>query len=369
MITYLHPNTITEARPWPSVQSQSSTGGTIKPVGYVIFGAGAIGGAVGGRLFEAGFDVTLIARGRQLTALSDRGLRLESPDRTTTLRIPAVGHPSDIDWRRETTVLMAVKSQQTMAALAELVAVAPVGTPIICLQNGIANEPAASRLFPHVHAVCVMCPASHLEPGVVQAWSSPTTGLLDIGRFPHGIDETTLSVSADFARATFSSRAVHDIGRWKNRKLLTNLGNAVEAICGPDERGGLLVRTLVAEGDAVLAAAGLDTASRDEDRARRADHLQLGEIEGRSRQGGSSWQSIRRGTGDIETDYLNGEIVLRGRVHDVPTPANALIQILARKAASTHRGPGTIPAEAILERLATASTVPSAGEEPTSEAG
>ena len=32
-------------------------------MGYVVFGAGAIGAVVGGRLFQAGFDVTLIARG------------------------------------------------------------------------------------------------------------------------------------------------------------------------------------------------------------------------------------------------------------------------------------------------------------------
>jgi 2-dehydropantoate 2-reductase len=356
MITRLQYHTVTLfARSTPSVADEPvgrpGCRGTMSHVGYVVYGAGAIGGVVGGRLFQAGFDVTLIARGRHLDMLVARGMRIESPEEVATLRIPAVGHPRGVDWSIDQVVLMAVKSHQTAAALSELATVAPVGTPIVCLQNGIANEPAALRIFPNVHAVCVMCPAGHLEPGVVQAWSTPTTGLLDIGRFPHGSDQASRIISTDLGTATFSSTVVEDIRRWKNRKLLTNLGNAVEALCGPDERSSRLVGALVAEGEAALSAAGLETATRDEDRTRRSDLLRLGEIAGRPRQGGSSWQSVRRSTGDIETDYLNGEIVLLGRAYDVPTPANELIQNLARELASAHRAPGTIPVASILEQL------------------
>ena len=317
-------------------------------MGYVVYGAGAIGGLVGGRLFEAGFDVALIARGSHLDALQARGLRVESPTGSSTLPIPAVGHPGEIDWSVEHVVLMAVKSHQTAQALVELATVAPVETPIACLQNGIANEPAALRMFPNVQGVCVMCPASHLDPGVIQAWSTPIAGLLDIGRYPGGSDHVSDSVAADLSCATFSSHAVEDIRRWKHRKLLTNLGNVVEAICGRDERTGPIAAMLMAEGVAALAAAGLDVATEEEDRARRAGTLQLGEIEGRTRSGGSSWQSLVRHTGAMETDYLNGEIVALGRMYNVPTPANAVVQRLAREAASDRRPPGTIPAATIL---------------------
>jgi 2-dehydropantoate 2-reductase len=147
----------------------------------------------------------------------------------------------------------------------------------VCLQNGIANEQAALRMFPNVHGVSVACPSSHLHPGVVQAWSTPVTGLLDIGRYPTGIDQVNKAVAADFRAATFSSHAVEDIRRWKNRKLLTNLGNAIEAVCGPHERQGPLGDMLLAEGAAVLSAAGLEAATEEEDRDRRADLLRLGE--------------------------------------------------------------------------------------------
>jgi 2-dehydropantoate 2-reductase len=202
-----------------------------------------------------------------------------------------------------------------------------------------------------VYAVSVACPTSHLEPGVVQAWSTPVTGLLDIGCHLTGNDQVSEMVAADLRAATFSSYPVEAIGRWKNRKLLTNLGNAIEAVCGPHEWLGPLGNLVAAEGEAVLSAAGLAAATAQEDRDRRSDLLQPRRIAGQTRPGGSSWQSLRRGTADIETHFLNGEIVLLGRILGVPTPANELLQRLARDLAVTHDAPGAIGSSTILERL------------------
>jgi 2-dehydropantoate 2-reductase len=69
------------------------------------------------------------------------------------------------------------------------------------------------------------------------------------------------------------------------------------------------------------------------------------------RGGGSTWQSFARGTGSIETDLLNGEIVLLGRLHGVPTPANALVQRLANDAAADRRPPGSMTAADVLRQL------------------
>ena len=71
----------------------------------------------------------------------------------------------------------------------------------------------------------------------------------------------------------------------------------------------------------------------------------------RSSPGGSTWQSLARGATELETDYLNGEIVLLGRLHGIPTPANELLQQLARGLAATRQRPGAVPATVILEQL------------------
>ena len=66
--------------------------------------------------------------------------------------------------------------------------------------------------------------------------------------------------------------------------------------------------------------------------------MEIGEVAGLTRGGGSSWQSLVRGTGSIEADYLNGEMCLLGRLHGVPTPVNELLQRRANAAAAARPG-------------------------------
>jgi 2-dehydropantoate 2-reductase len=319
---------------------------------FVVYGAGAIGGVVGGRLAQAGHEVVLIARGDHHDAIRDEGLRLLTPDaEPLTLSIPVVSHPAGLDFRDDDVVLMGMKSQHTGKALSALLASAPPTVSVVCVQNGVANEPAALRLFDDVYGVCVVLPALHLEPGVVEASAAPVTGILDVGRFPHGMGPRGEKIAAAFASATFESVARDDIMRWKYGKLLNNLGNAVEALCGPDPEARVVHRRAWAEGAKVLAAAGIAAVSPEEDAARRGDLFQWGGDAAKSRPGGSSWQSLARATGSIEADYLNGEIVLQGRLHDVPTPVNLLLQQLATTAARDGSRPGTFPVAELIRML------------------
>jgi 2-dehydropantoate 2-reductase len=75
-------------------------------------------------------------------------------------------------------------------------------------------------------------------------------------------------------------------------------------------------------------------------------------VGGRQRAGGSSWQSIARGAGSIETDYLNGEIALLGRLHGVPTPVNAAMQRLAARMVRERIPAGSIGLDDIEREVA-----------------
>lgn len=318
---------------------------------FVVFGAGAIGGVAGGRLFEHGHEVVLIARGAHGEALRDRGLQLESPDAVVTLPIETVSSPAGVAWKDGDVVLLGMKSQDTGPALAELAAVAPPHTPVVCMQNGVANERAALRNFDAVYGMCVMCPTTHLVPGVVQAHSTPTTGIMDVGRYPSGSDATAHAVAAAFQASTFLSDARPDVMRLKYQKLLMNLGNVIEAACGPSARRGELAARTRAEGAAVLQRAGIEPASDEEDAARRGDHLRMQPIGGERRGGGSTWQSVARGASSLETDYLNGEIVLIAREHGFDAPVNSLLQRVARELVASGASPGSMSEEELLARL------------------
>jgi 2-dehydropantoate 2-reductase len=231
--------------------------------------------------------------------------------------------------------------------------VAAEDLPVLCAQNGVASERLALRRFRHVYGVCVWLPATHLEPGLVEAQGAPRSGLLHLGRYPAGTDETIERIGADLVASRFLAPVVPDIMRWKHGKLLANLANAIEAVCGlaRGEDTRELRRRVRAEGRAALDAAGIPYAGDDENAMFRADQVQIVKINGNERGGGSSWQSLTRGTGSIEADYLNGEIVLRGRELGVPTPVNEVLQRLANQAARERRAPGSLNAEEVLALL------------------
>lgn len=316
----------------------------------VVYGAGAIGGLIAGLLYRAGTDVVAIARRAHLDEIRAKGLRILLPDGAETLRLPVAGHPCEVDFTADDVVLLAMKSQHTADALASLRAAAG-DVPVVCAQNGVENERAALRLFSRVYGMCVMCPASHTEPGTVVGNGTPHRGILDLGRYPSGRDDVTESLATALSRAEFVSQPRPDIMRWKYRKLVMNVANAAEALCGPLDRDSELVRRAREEAETVFAAAGLDVASAAEDRERRGQLVRLRPVEGQRREGGSSWQSLRRGTGDIEADYLNGEIVLLGRLHGIATPINALLAAEAAAAAADRRPPGALSEAALLRSL------------------
>ncbi len=318
---------------------------------FIVYGAGAIGGVVGALLARGGREVVLIARGDHAAALHDGGLRLEHGDDVDTFDVTVVTHPDQIDWRGDDVVLLTMKSQDTLAAVRSLAAVAPATVVVVCAQNGVDNERVAVRHFANVYGCVVMMPAAHLEPGVVQAHSWPVPGLLDVGRYPSGIDDTAIEVVKSFNGVGFNCVVRDDVMRWKNTKLLMNLANSVVALCGSSDEAADLRRTARAEGVAVLTAAGIPFASDEEDRERRSDIMTIVPIAGKYRTGGSTHQSLERGTGHVETDWLNGEIVALGRLHGVATPVNAALQRVANAAARDGRAPESVPAAEILAAL------------------
>jgi 2-dehydropantoate 2-reductase len=323
---------------------------------YIIIGAGAIGGTIGARLFQSGHQVVLTARGAHHAAMRDGGLRFATPAGLVTLPIPVAAGPGELTLRGDDVLIMAVKTQDAVAALDAWAwqpvtggGVAAGSLPVFCALNGVAAERLALRRFRRVYGVCVWLPATHLQPGAVQAQGAPMTGLLPVGRYPAGADETAGQVAADLADSTFLAPVRADVMRWKYGKLLGNLANAVEAVCGPAptmgegaERAAELRRRARDEGKAVLAAAGIDYARPAELIALRGDQVSIAPVDGARRTGGSSWQSLTRGTGSIEADYLNGEIVLLGREHGVEAPVNELLQRLANQFAADRRPPGSI---------------------------
>lgn len=322
---------------------------------YVIYGAGAIGGAIAARLAQHGHDVVAIARGGMLDAMRERGLVLQTPDEALMQCIPVVAHPSEIAFRDGDVVLLTMKTQDTERALDDLRDAAG-DVPAVCAQNGVENERLALRRFSRVYGMLVILPATYLEPGIVQAHSAPCTGILDAGGYPTGSDALIERVTADLDASGFSAHASTEIMRWKFAKLLSNLANVLQAACGLEGDAREVLAQLRDEAIACYRASGIDWAGDDEMRVRRQP-MSLRSNDGAARAGGSSWQSIARGAGSIETDFLNGEIALLGRLHGVATPANAAMQAIGRRLVRDRLAPGSVSLDDVRAAIAAASSL------------
>ncbi|TAK68489.1 MAG: ketopantoate reductase family protein [Actinomycetota bacterium] len=319
---------------------------------YVIYGAGAIGGCIGGALATAGHEVVLVARGEHLAAMQSRGLRMLTPAGEQRPPAVAVGSAAEARVGRDDVVVIATKSQDTEAVVTDLASTGVTPAAVVCAQNGVDNERVVARRGLPAYGMYVVVPAAYQEAGVVELYGSPVGGVLDLGRFPTGSDEIAAAVASDLTRAGFSAEASADIMRWKYAKLLDNVGNALDAACGFEAREHSLFARARAEAQACFAAAGIHPVSAEDTRARAAVLSGRLPVSGRQYPGSSSWQSLARGTGSIEADWLNGEIVLLGTQYGISTPVNAMLQRTANRMARQRLAPGTLAIADLEAQLA-----------------
>lgn len=319
---------------------------------YVIIGTGAVGGTIGGRLAQHGVPVVWVARGDHASALAADGMILRTPDGTYQVSAPVWRGPEEAALTPDDVLVLATKVHQAGAGLAAWADVPLVdgGTagerlPLLTATNGLAAENLALRYFAAVYGVAVWCPATHLNPGEVVAQYVGSSGVFHLGRYPSPAEPDALvnQVADDWNGARLVVHPQTDVMAWKRRKLVSNMANAVDALIEPGDGAKRLRRACVEEARASLAASGEPVVSDDEERTVREAGPQIAPVEGAPEEMGSStFQSLARDTGTIETDYLNGEIVRLGRRYGVPTPVNAALASLARRAAREGWRPRSI---------------------------
>ncbi len=337
----------------------------------MIVGAGAIGGAVGAVLTRAGIATVLVARGRHAEVLGSAGMTLRTPDGTFHTAVTAASRAEDVRLTDRDVLVFATKTQQLDTALQEwadqpvhcpqgVLGTAGELVPAMTALNGVAAEEKALRYFRRVFGICVWLPAVHLEPGEVIVRSWPVAGQFHIARWPASIStradaDLLTDLAEKWSAAGILVKVSDDVAPWKYNKLLSNLGNAVGALSAPPgDTGdtGDLVAAVRSEGENVLHQAGIEFVSFETSRAARVDGPTIRPVPGWD--GGASnstWQSLSRNTGNVETDFLNGEIVRLGHRHGTTAPLNAALARAARAAVRKGVGPSRYSASELAELL------------------
>jgi 2-dehydropantoate 2-reductase len=319
---------------------------------FIIYGVGAIGGTVAASLVLSGHEVVGIARGKMLDAIRADGLLLRTPGGANRARFACHAAPDEITFGADDVILLTMKSQDTEPAVRALRATGVTDQPVVCLQNSVANERTVLRYFPNVYGATVMMPSDYTVPGEVNCFGGPKLGMLDLGRYPSGADATAEAIAGPLRAANFAVFVHDEVMRSKYGKLLENLGNVLDAALGHGSVFGHITDAAAAEARAVYRAAGIAWTEIDRTEPRRKGVFDLHDIPGENRTGSSSTQSLARGAGSIETDYLNGEIALLGRLHGVPTPVNAYLAALGQRLVAERLAPGAVDIGEVTAALA-----------------
>lgn len=309
-----------------------------------VFGAGAIGSFYGARLSDGGASVSLIARGRQLEAIRERGLTITTPNVTRTYTLPATDDPDAVG--PVDVVLFTVKSYDTIEAAERLGPLLHSSTAVVSLQNGIDNEDRIAEVIGREHALggAAYILAAVREPGVIEA-GGPLA--MVIGELDGGPPSERIRAVLEVAdRAGLAVRPAEDIrvALWEKYTLLVAFSGMTGTVRLPigaireSPAATEMLRALMTEVWSIGRAEGVDLADELVDR-------QMGLLLSQDASGTTSLYHDLVGGHRMELEALQGTAIRLARRHGIATPAldaaYAILQpwAMRNEAAATERTP------------------------------
>ncbi|MBI4207516.1 MAG: 2-dehydropantoate 2-reductase [Betaproteobacteria bacterium] len=306
----------------------------------LIFGAGAVGGYLGGILTVAGADVTLVARGAQYEALAHKGLVLEGaksgrpePIRVRVCRPGEEQPPYDL-------IFIGLKAQQIAENAAHISRLLARGGMLVFPQNGMPwwyfeklESPLQGTRLPSLDPDGILAksfpldavigavtykPADLAEPGRIRLADQATDRLV-IGELDNTLTPRLQAIKSVIEPAGWPVVITDDIRAFKWRKLLSNavfnpLGaitqsSALQIVTFPETRR--LARAMIEEVLAVAAAVGVVPDMKVDD--------MIAYTEKRVEIPSSTLQDVRAGR-PLELDALDNAIIDIARLTGVATP-------------------------------------------------
>jgi 2-dehydropantoate 2-reductase len=293
----------------------------------VVIGAGGAGGLLGALLARSGAEVAFVARGEQLRALQDRGLRVTSPlGSFHTGPLQASEDPAQLG--KADLVLVAVKTWQVCAVAPRLKPLLREGTLVVPVQNGVeASDELAEALGEGPVLGAALHVLSRIEaPGAVLHEGGTPRLTLGARRSSQVGRDRLIALCEAFRRAGVDAQVADDIDAvlWEKLLFVEPLGSVgavaraeVGALRGIPETRALLVAAM-AEIAAVARGRKAGIApDAVEDALARIDKLPAAARTSMSR-------DIAEGR-PSELQEQTGAVVRVGKLCRVPTPVHEFL--------------------------------------------
>jgi len=286
----------------------------------LVVGAGAIGGYFGGRMLQAGRDVTFLVRPRRAAELAGAGLVIKSPNGDVTLKNPPTVQADNLGETFD-VVLLSCKAFDLADAIRSFAPAVGPQTAIIPLLNGMLHLDELDRQFGAERVLGGLCAIAVTLNEAREVVHLAPMQSLNFGERDGRMTDRVRAIAEIMASGKFGSVASEHIVQemWEKWVFLaslaastclmrTSVGNILAAPGGKDFILGMLD-----ECSAVAAAEG---------HAPRAPFLErtrgMLTAEG-SPMTASMFRDIKAGA-PVEADHVIGDLVGRGDAGKVPVP-------------------------------------------------
>jgi 2-dehydropantoate 2-reductase len=289
----------------------------------LVYGAGAVGGFFGSRLFAAGYDVKLLGRGAHGEALRTAGLRIHTRDgKETTYAVPSVVDAQELTEAAYDFVLVGVKRGDLSEVAQDIDRVLAEDGLVVSLLNGLDAEHVLEASFGRERVVggVLTLGSNRRGPGVLDVLFEGNTELFVLDPSQEARVDTLVNA---FVQAGLRCRIGKNLAEARWRKLAWNAPfNGISALtrktpdrCLEVPELEALTRRCIDEVLAVARAEGVNMGTYDVDKV---FHFTRTELQGIVP---SMLQDVLAGR-PTEAEFLQGEVVNRGRQHGVDTPIN-----------------------------------------------
>jgi 2-dehydropantoate 2-reductase len=291
----------------------------------LIMGSGALGCYYGGRWQKAGHDVTFVARGENLKALTESGLKILSIDGDLHLfPVRAVPHAPKESFD---LIVLTVKAYDTETALRMMEPAVGEKTLILSLQNGVDNEEKIARFYGENRTVggVAFIGAERIAPATVR---HTTAGAITIGpwtpELTKQVQELAQKLTTPEVQVHFSENIRYDL--WL--KLMWNAAfNPTTGLAGTPagellktQEGENLIRQLMKEVIAVARSEGIELPEEAIE-----NYITVTRTGGEVR---TSMLVDRERGRPLELEAISGVIVHRGNARGIPVPAQVILYTL-----------------------------------------
>jgi len=290
----------------------------------IVIGAGGVGGYFGGKIAKAGYDVTFIARGKHLEAITTNGLQVKSIDGDFTVFPKVTDDISSV--KNPDLIILGVKSWQVIDIAKQVKPILNSNTMVLPLQNGADNADKLLSVLPTKNVIAGFSRiVSKIEaPGVINHFAFVPQ--INFGEYDNSKTERIQKVKTVFDKAGFKNSISEDILLDIWRKFLfivtiSGIGALTRVVFGV-MREDVSIRKMILdtanEIKQIANAKGIGLTEKDIE-------ITMQAIDNNDYNTTASMQRDMMEGRPSELENFNGYIVHQGERLDIKTPVNSFI--------------------------------------------